>query len=204
VGGLPATPAPTGDWTQRVALVADRPSSDFDFEAASARVQALLPADFGVVNLFARQLGGATRNTIIASLNEGQLLVNFSGHGSVEIWGKSPFFGRNNARALTNGARLPIVVAMNCLNGLYSDLYTESLAEAFLKAPNGGAAAVWASSALTEPDSQALMDEEFFRLVFQGPPIRLGDAVRGAKAVVPDEEVRRTWILLGDPTLRIR
>jgi len=202
--GLPVTPAPTGDWTQRVALVADRPTSDFDFEAATASVQSLLPADIGVASLLARQLGGATRNAIIARLNEGQLLVNFSGHGSVEVWGKSPFFSGTNARALSNGPRLPIVVAMNCLNGLYSDLYTESLAEGFLKAPNGGAAAVWASSALTEPDPQALMDEEFFRLVFQGGPIRLGDAVRGAKAVVPDEEVRRTWILLGDPTQRVR
>ena len=35
---------------------------------------------------------------------------------------------------------------MNCLNGFFHDLYTTSLAESLITAPQGGAVAVWASS----------------------------------------------------------
>ena len=93
---------------------------------------------------------------------------------------------------------------MTCLNGQFYDLWTESLAEALLKAPAGGAAAVWASSALTEPSAQAPMDEELFRGLFAGAAARLGDATARAKAATSDLDVRRSWILFGDPTMRLR
>jgi hypothetical protein len=32
----------------------------------------------------------------------------------------------------------------------------------------------------------------------------LGDAIKRAKGVVSDGDVRRTWILLGDPTMKVR
>jgi len=34
--------------------------------------------------------------------------------------------------------------------------------------------------------------------------LTLGEAVRRAKAAVSDQDVRRTWILFGDPTTRLR
>jgi hypothetical protein len=48
---------------------------------------------------------------------------------------------------------------MTCLNGLFHDVYTESLAEAMLKAQQGGAVAVWASSGLTGPEGQVVMNK---------------------------------------------
>jgi hypothetical protein len=48
------------------------------------------------------------------------------------------------------------------------------------------------------------MNAEFYRLLFGGQPLRLGDAARNAKAATTDLDVRRTWILLGDPAMRVR
>jgi hypothetical protein len=48
------------------------------------------------------------------------------------------------------------------------------------------------------------MDEALVRLLFSGTPITLGDATRAAKAAASDMDVRRTWILFGDPTTRLR
>jgi hypothetical protein len=48
---------------------------------------------------------------------------------------------------LGNGNHLRFVVAMNCLNGYSADIFSYSLAEALLEAPNGGAVAVWAHTA---------------------------------------------------------
>jgi hypothetical protein len=65
---------------------------------------------------------------------------------------------------------------------------------------------VWASSGLTESEAQLPIDEALVRLLFpasgQGPT--LGDAMRAAKAAASDMAVRRTWILFGDPTTRLR
>ena len=131
------------------------------------------------------------------------MLVNYIGHGSVEIW-RGNLITSDDANSLINGSRLPLVVAMTCLNGMFHDLYTESLAEALLKAEQGGAVAVWASSGLTEPDGQAVLNKELIQLLFNGGSITLGEAAMKAKEAVSDRDIRRTWILFGDPTIRLK
>ena len=194
------------DWARRVLLVSG-PADDYDFPAVSARLHALLPRGLSSAEVSVGALGtGGARDAIVSGFNAGQLLVNFAGHGSTDVWMERAdggiIFSGADAGALGSGAAL--VVSMTCLNGLFDDLWTESLAEGLLKAPAGGAAAVWASSGLTEPSAQAPMNEELFRLLFAGPPMRLGDALVRAKAATSDGDVRRTWILFGDPTMRLR
>jgi hypothetical protein len=109
-----------------------------------------------------------------------------------------------DAGALTNGLRLPFVVSMTCLNGFFQDVYSDSLAEALLKASQGGAVAVWTSSGLTEPDKQAVMNKALIQLLFNGEALTLGEAVKRAKAAVSDQDIRRTWILFGDPATRLK
>ena len=76
----------------------------------------------------------SSRRTSLQPSMQGPLLVNYVGHGSVEVW-RGDIFTSPDAAALTNGNKLPIVVAMTCLNGLFQDIYSESLAEALLRAP---------------------------------------------------------------------
>jgi hypothetical protein len=132
------------------------------------------------------------------------LLVNYIGHGSVEIW-RGGIFSSDDVPTLTNGARLPFFITMTCLNGYFHDPFpTESLAESLLKAEGGGAIAVWASSGLTEPEGQALMNKKLIPLLFDGESRTLGEATAKAKAATRDQDVRRTWILFGDPTTRLK
>jgi hypothetical protein len=141
---------------------------------------------------------------VVNGMNDGALLTTYIGHASVEMWANSVFLS-SDASALTNGSRLPVVFAMNCLNGYFHDLYTESMAEALLRSPNGGAVAVWASSTLTEPDQQSFMSHELFRQLFRTDVnLTLGDAVTRAKFAASDPDVRKSWILFGDPTMKLR
>ena len=80
----------------------------------------------------------------------------------------------------------------------------DSLAEVFLKARQGGALAIWASSGVTEPGGQSAMDQELVRLFFNGQSLTLGEAVQRAKSATNDGDVRRTWILFGDPTTKLK
>jgi hypothetical protein len=132
----------------------------------------------------------------------GQTLVNYVGHGTVDAWG-GYWVTAGEARALDND-RYGLVVSMTCLNGFFHDPFEQSLAEGLLEAPAGGAVAVWASSGLTESKDQLPVDEALVRLLFSGTPITLGDATLAAKAATKDMDVRRTWILFGDPTTRLR
>jgi hypothetical protein len=132
------------------------------------------------------------------------MIVNFYGHGSVGVWTGAGVLDSDLAGTLTNANRFSIYLMMTCLNGYAHDAYSDSLSEAVLKAPNGGALAVWASSGYTASDPQFAMNSQFYRLLFGSQPLRLGEAARQAKLATPDLDVRRTWILLGDPTMRVR
>src|SRR4029077_8170436 len=78
----------------------------------------------------------------------------------------------------------------------------ESLAEALVRAPDGGAVGVWASSGITSPQWQWRMNLELYRQIFQGGWRTIGEAMRAAKQIVGDPDVRRTWIYFGDPVTR--
>ncbi len=184
-------------------LVADRPDG-FDFEAASDRLKALLLEEqVTVQEIFRSQTDDATaRSALRAAFNADPWLVNFLGHGSIEVW-QGSLLTAEDARSLTNGPALPLVTAMTCLNGLFHDVYTEqSLAEALQTAAHGGAIAIWASSTVTKPDMQASMNRALVRRLLQG--LTVGEAAAQAKAGVPDPDVRRSWILFGDPTTRLK
>jgi hypothetical protein len=194
--------APGEPWTQTALLVTDA-NDEFNFEAASAQIAALLPAAMAVQKISVGQPDFATaRRALLASLDQGQLFVNYEGHGSVEVWDADGVLTSADADALTNGPRLPFVAAMTCLNGFFHDPQTESLAAALITAPTGGAVAVWASSGLTDAAGQMVMDRALVRLLFTQPDLALGEAARAAKAATPDLDVRRTWIFFGDPALR--
>src|SRR4029077_103572 len=137
-----------------------------------------------------------------ARLSEGAALVSYAGHGSVASW-RLDLLTTDDVPRLTNGSKLPIVIALACLNGMFDSLFPEeSLAEALVRAPNGGAVGVWASSGITSPQWQWRMNVELYRQIFRGGWLTIGEAMRAAKAVVGDPDVRRTWIYFGDPVTR--
>ena len=192
-----------GSWGSRVLLVSDE-NFEFNFENASAALKPLLPPSISVQEVAVDHAGASAPSEIASQINDGQLLVNYAGHGSVERWSRLGIFGDTDAAGLANSERLPVFVLMTCLNGFFADVYTESLAEGLMLSPNGGAVSVWASSGTTEPTVQAVMNQELLRQLFARPTMTLGEAVIGAKSVVGDMDVRRTWILFGDPSMRLR
>jgi len=143
------------------------------------------------------------RRSLFEALYRKQFLVNYVGHGSVNQW-RANLLTNDDALDLRND-HLPLFVMMTCLNGYFHDPALDSLGESLMKAERGGAVAVWASSGMTLPTDQALMNQELYRLIFSSnPSLTLGEAVRRTKLSVSDADVRRTWILLGDPATKLR
>ncbi len=195
------TAPPTDAWAKKVVVVSDW-ANGYPFDAAADSIAAGIPSSYTTERISIATTPSAD-TAITNAFNSGSLLMNYIGHGSVEIWSNG-YFGSWTASALTNGNRLPFVVSMNCLNGYYHDLFTESLAEALMKNPNGGAIGVWASSALSGTSGQIAVNLELNRQLFGPTPITIGDAILRAKQATANPDVRRTWILFGDPTMKLK
>jgi len=188
---------------KREALLVADIDDGFSFERASEEVGVLLPGTLLVRKIYRSQFSSdaQARQELINGINQGPLLVNFIGHGSIGIW--NGVLSSEDVEYLTN-IGLPFFVGMSCLNGHFQDIYMDSLSEALMKAPGGGAVAVWMSSGLTMPDRQAVMNKELIKLLFGRESLTLGEATAKAKKVVSDQDIRRTWILFGDPTTRLK
>jgi hypothetical protein len=180
--------------------------ADGGFENQSAQVQSVLTPLTTVQTLNRSAIGNDSlmRSQIVDAIDQGPTIVNYFGHGSVTVWTGAGLLDQDSAGTLTNSNRQSLFVMMTCLNGYAGDAYIDSLAETVLKNPQGGAFAVWASSGITEPVGQAQMNGQLYQLLIGSHPMTLGDAVRQAKLATTDLDVRRTWILLGDPSMRIR
>jgi hypothetical protein len=174
----------------------------YDFATANNLVRQYIPPSIPITDLRRGSTDDTTiKAQLIAGLNSGQRLVSYNGHGTVDEW-RGSIFTNDDAKVLAN-QKLAVFSLMTCLNGYFIDPALDGLAEALLNADHG-AVAVWSSTAQCEPSGQAVLNQEFHRLLFGTTPMTIGEAASGAKAAVSDGDIRRTWVLFGDPTMRLR
>jgi hypothetical protein len=194
-------------WTRDVLLVAGENDEGADFEEATQELQRSVPTTYQVQRVLSGVSGAeSAREQLLDSVNHGQLIVNYIGHGSVRVWGREALLTNEDVTsAWHNAGRLPLVVAMNCLNGFFHGIYDEeSLAETLLRTDGAGAVATWASSGVTDSRIQAKVNQQLFKLLFNDPTLTIGQAATAAKRVVSDRDLRRSWIYFGDPALRLK
>ena len=126
------------------------------------------------------------------------------GHGSEEQWAGANIFDTSSVSSLTNGSQLPVFLIMNCLNGFFQDVYAQPLGVTLLLAPNGGGVAVLASSGLNQPAPQTKLDTLVVQSILNAARPTLGESILKAKSHIGDPGVRRTYVLFGDPAMRVK
>jgi hypothetical protein len=193
----------SASFSNQVLFVADEDDSE-SFTQSTASAQALLPSSLSPTGVLETLVGPAAPQMIVQNVNSGPVLVNYFGHGSEGQWSNGDLFDNNAAAALTNGNKLPVFLMMTCLNGFFDDVYQQSLAATVLESVNGGGVAAWASSGLLDPAPQVQMDLQLWQALLATPSPLLGDAIAKAKASITDLDTRRTYILFGDPMLKVR
>ena len=195
--------ASAGSWQQQALVIADQ-NVGLNFTSEANFAAADMPASLAVTKILTDgQDPTVVEQQILAGLNSGALIVNYTGHGSEQQWSFSDLLDDTSATALTNGSQLPVYLLMDCLNGYFEDVYATSLSTSLLLAPNGGAVAVWASSGFTDAAPQGTMDQALLGILASNPSTPLGAAILSAKTGITDPDVRRTWILFGDPAMRL-
>lgn len=194
-----------GKWgSTRAVIVSD---NEVDFAGLGGSLAALFPKDSVLRNLdLQSQSTSDLRTTLIGAWRFGADFVHYVGHGSRTSWAQEQILKVSDMGDLRS-ARLPLVTAMNCLNGYILHPATPALGEALVLQPQGGAVAYWGPTAITGSIGQQRLATEFFAALHSGAHDTVGDAIRAAKSRLADDPRTRlhldTWILLGDPTTRV-
>ena len=174
----------------------------FDFENMSQQFCQALPP--GTPCTFASSGDADARPNVISKINEGNFVVNYSGHGASGLWASSNFFNVNDVASLNNQTNPSFFSMLTCLNGYFVRTNADSLAEKLVFQSSGGAAAGWGSTSETTPDVQLQMGLRFFQGFSLGTNRRLGDMIRDAKTVIDQgADVRLSWVLIGDPAMKM-
>ncbi|NOZ56503.1 MAG: hypothetical protein GXO73_06910 [Calditrichaeota bacterium] len=183
-------------------LVSDIAKGD-NFAAINKRLEGFLPTQTEVQTVNEDDIGAeAAKTAVLDAINGGVDFVNYSGHGTVDRW-RADVLTVGDVPKLENERTLPVFTMMNCLNGVFHEPLLEGLGEALVRAPEGGAVAVWASSSTTSSSEQELMVDAFYRNLRVQEGMTIGEAATLAKTATDDLNVRRTWILLGDPAMKV-
>lgn len=153
----------------------------------------------------------ATASQVTASLNTGRGIINYTGHGSTTSWGSSGF-SSTHINALTNDNMLPFIVSVACVNGYFSG--TTCFAETWLRATNGseptGAVGTYMSSVNQSWDPPMQAQDEIVDLLVDGAKRTFGGLCFNGSSQMMDEsgpdgeDMFLTWIVFGDPSLRVR
>jgi hypothetical protein len=206
----------TKTWEKNVLLVADNQTQDYEavFETMNEEAAALIPTGLnapskGYLNDYST---GGLRAYIKEKINEGTLMVNYSGHGSTQIWADEHIFDKDDVDGLTNDEMLPFFVSMSCLTGYFA--YPEtwnfpSLVEVLLRSENGAVAALMPTG-MTGSEGQHILDAALFDAIFTEDTRALGPAVSSAKQTLlanggsQYEELSETFLLFGDPAMTLK
>jgi hypothetical protein len=153
------------------------------------------------------------RRDLLNTLNDGTLILNFSGHGNTESLMQEQVFTRADVARLNNADRLSIFITATCDFGRWDMPDRQSGAEDLLLHEGGGSVALLTTVRLvfTSGDIFSLnvgLNRELTRHLLQpaadGSAMRLGDAMRLTKNTQAGlQGNNRKFNLLGDPTMRI-
>ena len=205
-----------GSWQGRMMQVADNAVNnvgDEIFERNSEQlIEEYIPVGYDTRKVYLRQIESPERanQTIISTIDEGVLVVEYSGHGGTQTWADEGILRIADAENLQN-AHLPFIITTTCLNGQFDQplqFGQRSLSEQFLMGGTG-AIGVLSATRLTFATVNAAFDRNLFTSIFTVKPSTLGAIVADAKTQFMTT-APQLWIptaaqytLFGDPATRL-
>ncbi|MFA7331749.1 MAG: C25 family cysteine peptidase [Candidatus Delongbacteria bacterium] len=177
------TAAP-GAWNNSLLLAAGARAQDegIFMQQTENLIRLQVPDRFFIRRILAGEQGGAyigSRPELLALVNEGQLLVNYAGHGGGAVWEDNQLFRSEDVALLDNAQRLAFFTNATCF--IASLDYQGSLGRALLNTPEVGAIGVLGSTGLGFRDTGMELVADFWTLLLGNPELAVGQALREAK-----------------------
>jgi hypothetical protein len=230
---------PGGGWNERALFVADNQpdkeenAGDF-WDLADEIAGAHLPAGYAAEKIYYDKYAdeavpghpdpprpeppyyagvGNAHASIVAAINEGQLLVTYIGHGAPKLWADEPLFEEEDVASLSNGDRLPVFLSLSCSTANFSvpggaGQEQDCVDGSLLRAAGGGAVASWGCTAQGNPSAHRHLARGFFTAVFTDGVREVGWAAVEGKLELHDSTAGShhlvdTYTLFGDPATKL-
>lgn len=208
--GYEDAPVP-GEWNRQILLIADNADSAGDFAYSSDYLWTAYQLDTYAaekVHLGVTHTIGDARTAIQDGITSGKVIVNYIGHAGYTEWGDpdpQSLLTSADIPLLTNGGKLPVVLAMTCYEGYFHSPYIVSLAESIIRKEGGGAISSWSPSGAGVASGHDYLNRGFFRAFFHNGALTVGAATIIGKTTLwasgYNSDLLDTYLLFGDPAL---
>ncbi len=219
-------PVSLGNWRTRILLIGDQKAEDGTTHMAQAdglgatierlgncyNQDKIYLDNYPAVNLAEGIRYPAAKEDLIARLNSGSFVVNYTGHGNEFGWSNSYLFESKDIVALRNENKLPFYVTATCEFGRYDDPAYKSGAEQLLLNEKTGAIGLLTSVRLVYSQYNYEFNQNFYRNFFlldsteNNRHLTLGEIYQRTKNTSWGGGMAintRNFALLGDPGLTL-
>lgn len=205
-----------GSWKNQLTFVADDGDDSMHVEDADGIANTIFKAnpEYQIQKIYLdsyRQETSASgdsypiaKKRLQDMISSGTFLLNFTGHASAVGWTDEKILLANDVKELFN-KKLPMWVAATCDFVLF-DSKEISAGESVLLNPVGGGIGNFSAARVVYAAQNEIINRNFTKNLFtktKGEYPRLGDAVRVAKNDIGAENNKMSYVLLGDPALRL-
>lgn len=141
---------------------------------------------------------------IINQVEEGALIVNYTGHGGLISWAEELILDVPTIRGFENIENMPLFITATCEFSRFDNPEFISAGEYLYLNENGGAIALLTTTRLAFAASNIIVNQRIYEHLMEredGERPRLGDLIRLSK--IPSNSNFLNFALLGDPALRL-
>lgn len=208
------------DWQSKLVFIADDEDGNVHMQDANSlakyieenhpayNIQKIFFDAFPQETLPGGQRYPRVTQAINSAVNNGALLVNYTGHGNERWLAHEKVLMLQDVLSWKNAKRLPLFVTATCEFSRFDDYHNTSTGEWVLLNPNGGAIAMLTTTRLVYSSPNFTLNYNFVQQLFgtnaNGEFYRLGDLIRITKNLSGTGYNKLNFTLLGDPALRLR
>ncbi|MFM8347939.1 MAG: type IX secretion system sortase PorU, partial [Bacteroidota bacterium] len=152
------------------------------------------------------QLSPQASNALFRTFHEGAAIINFTGHGSEQLWMAERVLDPERIEALNNRTAFPFLVTATCAFGRTDDPLTRSSAERILLKRSSGAIGLVTSARPVSSATNFELNADFYDALFsegRGAYPTIGEVFRITKNARDSRIANRNFSLLGDPAMTI-
>ena len=143
---------------------------------------------------------------LIKSINEGALLINYTGHGGELGWTAEKILMIDDIVEMNNRHKLPLFMTATCEFSRFDDPHHTSAGEYLILQKQGGAIALFTTVRLVFSIPNFKLNQTFYQVLnksINNSNIKLGDVFRLTKVENNGGTNDRNFTLLGDPALKL-
>lgn len=211
-----------GNWRDRVVIVADHKDGDSNTHLNQAdnysddiynsdpciNIEKLYMDNYQMVTTASGTRFPEGKEALLKRLDEGSLVVNYTGHGGEVGWSNSAILEIPDINKMSNGDKMPVFVTATCEFGRWDDPLRRSGAEMVLLKEQGGSIAMFTTVRVVYSTPNYTMNTNLYKFLLKkdslsGRTNTLGETYYQAKNISwgVNSINNRNFTLLGDPAL---